>query len=269
MLQVSAGCNRCGACVDSCPSGLLAMNGEGPQYVGLEEACIACGHCVAACPEAALDHRKAPLRNQVPLDRFPVLDAPSAYRFLRSRRSIRRYKPDAVPKEILLQLLDLARFAPSGGNTQGLSYIVVTQPELMKKLTAVTVNWLEDLLAKTDAPWIKRYARIVDSYRATRYDTVLRDAPSLIVATAPKAAPMGKDTARFALAYAELFATTLGLGTCWAGLFEGCASSGSHEVQELLGIDEQTAVVGAIMVGYPRYTYHRLVDRNPLAVAWR
>jgi len=269
MLQVSSECTKCAACADSCPTGLIAMQEDGPHYVGVEEACIGCGHCVAVCPEGALDHRKAPLRHQVPLERFPVLDAATASRFLRSRRSIRRYKPDAVPQEILRQLLDLARFAPSGGNTQGLSYIVVTQPELMKGLTAATVNWLEELIARSDVPWIKRYAGIVQSYRETQYDSVLRGAPHLIVATAPKEAPMGKDTARFALAYAELFAPTLGLGTCWAGLFEGCASSGSAEVRQILGIDDKTAVVGAIMVGYPRYTYHRLVDRNPLAATWR
>jgi len=269
MLQVSSECTRCGVCADACPSGLIEMKDDGPRYVSVEGACISCGHCVAVCPEGALDHRKAPLRNQVPLDRFPVLDELTGSRFLRSRRSIRRYKPDAVPREVLLRLLDVARFAPSGANTQGLSYLVVTQPELIKKLTAATINWLEALIVSSEAPWVKRYKGLVASYRKTQVDTVLRDAPSVIIATAPKAVPMGKDTARFALAYAELFATTLGLGTCWAGLFEGCASSGSREIYNLLGIDEATAVVGAIMVGYPRYTYHRLVDRNPLAVTWR
>jgi nitroreductase len=144
----------------------------------------------------------------------------------------------------------------------------VTDPEVMKKLTATTMDWLAGVL-QGDAPWAKRYAGILQVYRETGRDVVLRDAPHLIVATAPKAQPMGKDTGRYALAYVELYATALGLGSCWAGFFEGCASSGNAEIQKLLGIDDGTAVVGAIMVGYPRYTYKRLVDRNPLVAKWR
>lgn len=35
-----------------------------------------------------------------------------------------------------------------------------------------------------------------------------------------------------------------------------------------LGLPEETAIAGALMVGYPRYTYRRLVDRDPLRVRW-
>jgi nitroreductase len=108
---------------------------------------------VAVCPHAALDHSDAPIANQVPLEEFPVLDADTAARFLRSRRSIRRYKAETVPQEKLLQLLDIARFAPTGGNTQGLSYLVVTDRDLMKKLTATVIDWLEEQV-QANVPWV-------------------------------------------------------------------------------------------------------------------
>ena len=56
-------------------------------------------------------------------------------------------------------------------------------------------------------------------------DTVLRNAPHLIIATAPKDFKNGRENTISQLTYAELYATTIGLGSCWAGLFEFCAFS--------------------------------------------
>jgi formate hydrogenlyase subunit 6/NADH:ubiquinone oxidoreductase subunit I len=111
MLTVSPACVKCGICAEVCPIGIIGMDENGPKMLD-KNACIKCGHCVASCPHAALDNSLAPLAAQVPLGDFPVLDADTAARFLRSRRSIRRYKPAPVPRETLLKLLDIARFAP-------------------------------------------------------------------------------------------------------------------------------------------------------------
>lgn len=79
---------------------------------------------------------------------------------------------------------------------------------------------------------------------------------------------MGQDNARFSLEYAELYATSLGLGTCWAGFVQLCAGAKYPPMLELMKVKEGVAVVGALMVGFPKYTYKRLVDRNPLQVDW-
>ena len=100
-------CIHCGLCADACPTEFITMVNQVPQATGL--SCIACGHCVAVCPVEALDNLKAPLAQQFPLEKVPVLDAVTAATFLRARRSIRRYKQDAVPREKILQLLDIAR----------------------------------------------------------------------------------------------------------------------------------------------------------------
>lgn len=267
MLTTKPSCVKCGVCAEACPIGIIRMDQSGPKMLNAG-ACVRCGHCVAICPHAALDHAAVPLSNQVALDNFPVLDPQVAARFLRSRRSIRRYKEDAVPKEELLQLLDIARFAPSGSNTQGLSYLVVTNRDLMQKLTSTVIDWLEEQISQGVA-WVQRYAQLANAYRATGRDVVLRDAPHLIIALAPKDFPIGQNNTRYSLAYAELYAPSLGLGTCWAGFFEMCGFSGYPPLYDLLGIPKDMAITGAVMVGYPQYKYHRLVDRNPLVVDWR
>jgi nitroreductase/NAD-dependent dihydropyrimidine dehydrogenase PreA subunit len=259
-------CTLCGICSDTCPRGIISVDGELPG-VASPGNCMACGHCVAVCPEAALDNALAPLAAQPPLESFPVLDPATAAAFLRSRRSIRTYRQEPVPRETLLQLLEIARFAPSGSNSQGLSYLVVTDRDVLRHVVRLVVEWLAKEVAAGEA-WTAPYAGMVEKHRATGTDVILRGAPCLIVATAPRDFRSGHENSRYSLEYVELYATSLGLGTCWAGFFEHCAAAEGSPVPGVLGLPGDTAIVGALMVGYPRYTYQRLVDRDPLRVSW-
>ncbi len=259
-------CTKCGLCSEVCPPGIIAQSEKGPEMT-LSERCIACGHCVAICPTAALDNEKNPLANQVPLDKFPVIDADTAYKFLRSRRSVRCYKKEPVAHETILQLLDIARFAETAGNSQGLSYQVIDDPDTLKKIIKVTVDYLDECY-KAGYPWAQRYGRYVDMYRETGKDTILRGAPTLILALADENLRTGWDNARTALAYVELYAAAMGLGTVWGGYVELCGSAKYQPFLELINLPAGKKVCGALMVGYPKYTYKRLVDRNTLQVTW-
>ena len=53
---------------------------------------------------------------------------------MRSAGSVRRFRPDPVPLSSVYQVLDTARFAPSGGNRQGWRVVVVTDPALRRQL---------------------------------------------------------------------------------------------------------------------------------------
>lgn len=259
-------CVKCGICAQVCPSDVLVMDEDGPRAL-FPHACMACGHCVAVCPHGALDNEKSPLSNQVPLEDSVGPDAKTAEYFLRSRRSTRCYKDQAVSKEEVAKLLDVARFAPSGCNSQSLSYLVIQNPETLKKITQAVINWLEEETKKPNSVFAP-FAGMVKYYHQTGKDVILRGAPALILALSPKNFPMGHDNAHFSLAYAELYAPSLGLGTCWAGFVEICLANKYGPILELLNLPEGKEAMGAIMLGYPKYTYHRLVERNPLEVAW-
>lgn len=260
-------CINCGFCVQVCPLGIINQGEQGPYYSGGK--CIACGHCVAVCPQAALDNSKAPLAKQIPLPNTPALDADTAARFLRSRRSIRAYKEMPVSRDKVVQLLDIARYAPTGGNFQGVSYYVFDQPEILRQLTALTVEWMEEAI-KLASPWAPYFASVVAKYRETGEDVILRGAPCLVVAAGAKSMlARFRDNTHFSLAYTELYAPTLGLGTCWAGFLEACAANGYQPLLDLLDLPEELGVTGALMVGYPQHTYKRLVERNPLQITWK
>lgn len=250
-------CIKCKVCVDECPTYVLEMGQDGPEEVR-PDLCRACGHCVAVCPIQAIDNIETPRANQIELADYSRLSPDAAELFLRSRRSVRSYKNDSVSKEKMLKLVDIAHFAPSGSNRQSISYIIVDDKETLKKASEVTIKWLESNLQSLEYT--------INAYRKNGIDSILRDAPSLILATAPKDFPRGRENTMICLTYLELFAPTLGLGTCWAGIFEICALAEDSPMLELFKIPEDKKITGAVMVGYARNRFARMVDRNPLEV---
>ena len=64
----------------------------------------------------------------------------STYEKIRSRRTIRKYLQKAVPEEVLLKCVDAARVSPSGANLQPLSYIIVNDQKLLRKVFS-TLSW--------------------------------------------------------------------------------------------------------------------------------
>lgn len=243
------------------------MSGAGPRLLTTKE-CMACGHCVAVCPQAALDYQTNPLGQQTSVDPSVVISAVAAKQFLRARRSIRNYQKRSIPRETIKELLDIARYAPTGGNSQGLSYLVIDAAVVLRQITAVVVDWAEEQI-KARVAWAQGYAGNVTRYRQNGCDVVLRGAPCLIVALAPQDFSRGHDNARYCLEYVELYATALGLGTCWAGFVERAAAANYRPLLEILQLPACQAVAGTIMAGYPQYTYRRLAARAPLKVTWR
>jgi len=62
-----------------------------------------------------------------------------------SRRSIRRFKPDPIPEEYIDKIIDVARWAPSGFNSQPWEFIVVRKPELKDSI----VNMVREVSAQS------------------------------------------------------------------------------------------------------------------------
>lgn len=263
--KIDERCIGCGRCAAECPTALLYMD-DGRPKVG-KSSCIACGHCVAVCPTEAIDYDVTPRSAQLPLTNYTRLTAEEAELFLRSRRSVRTYLPRQVEKETLLKLLDVARQAPTGSNTQGVSFKVIQNPATLKAIKEQVIAGLEEA-GKTDAR-LRIYARNARHALEQGQDFILRGAPTLVLALGKADLfPRARDNGHFCLTYAELMAPSLGLGTCWAGFVEFCTQAGDPKWQTLLNLPEGLQVAGAMMVGYPAYTYRYAPNRAPLEVSF-
>jgi len=261
-------CTRDGICIAVCPRRLLSLDPEGTPVMLPEAAsyCIGCGHCVAVCPNGALDNSKNPLSDHDTIPEQYSRDPTRGALFLRSRRSIRCYKNEPVPRKQMLELLEIARFAPSGHNSQGISYVIVEGPDNLMRLREIIVEWMMEKVKSS--PQLADYLNLPAMIEAHKKgeDRIFRNAPHLIVAHALPDVIYLVSTV-LSLEYIELYAQELGMGTCWVAYAQLCAQE-FPAFSQFLKIPEGRNITGILIAGYPKYKYRRLPTRNPLDVAW-
>jgi nitroreductase/NAD-dependent dihydropyrimidine dehydrogenase PreA subunit len=245
-------CVQDGACVEVCPARAIALDAESYPEDVPASGCILCGHCVAVCPTHALHHAGLPEDAFLPAQNaWPAPAAMDA--FLKERRSVREFQPQPVAREIMLELLDIARRAPTASNSQKLHWIVVEGREQVHAIAQQIVEG--GMHPKLIAQW------------EAGYDFALRGAPTLVVACAPEDYAWGKEDGAIALTYLELAAEARGIGVCWAGYLTRIAVS-YEPLQKALAVPEGYVVRGGLMLGEGTHAYGLIPSRKPLSVQW-
>jgi nitroreductase/NAD-dependent dihydropyrimidine dehydrogenase PreA subunit len=263
-------CNKDGICAAVCPAGIIDFKkGRYPAPTAeADEVCIRCGHCVAVCPTGSLSHREMPAEQCPPIQKELRLSAAQCAQFLRARRSIRTYAEKTVSRKELFGLIDLARYAPTGSNSQGVEWLVMGDGVELKRLGGITVDCMRRLLAdRAEIASSLRYDRVIRRWEHGE-DVIFRGAPVVIVTHAAKEDFVAPVSSTIALSYLELAAAGMGLGSCWAGYFHMAATT-FPPLMEVLPIPGGHKCLGAMMVGYPRFGYHRLPSRKPPPITWR
>lgn len=255
-------CKKEGICVRDCSPAIIRLSEQTgfPEIIpGNEAACLLCGHCVTVCPEGALSHEG--IRAEMLIE-SRTIDKTQVVQFLRSRRSVRVFKDKPVERDKIKWFIDVARYAPTAGNSQTVEWLVHTDRSRIKEIASLAIEWVRELVKDPSVAAARPYLpRIVTRWDAGR-DSVLRDAPVLVIASAPKEAAFGLVDLTLALCYLDLLAPTLGLGTCWAGLLEGALLS-SSSLREVVGIPKEHSHHYPMMLGYPGAKHYRLPSRKP------
>ena len=154
---------------------------------------------------------------------------------IESRRSIRKFKADTVPAEVLGKIVETARFAPSWKNTQTARYHVITNPELKEKLaTDCVCGFAFNTKTLLNAP-----VMVVLSYVTGRcgYE---RDGSF----TTSKEDRWEMFDAGIAAQTFCLAAHGFGIGTCIMGIFD------EEKIAEALNLPEGQKVGAVIAAGY-------------------
>ncbi len=261
-------CKGDGICAASCPVGIIIMRRNIPTLLPNAEArCINCGHCVSVCPHAALSLNKMPIAQCAPIKSELESSADQVEQLLKSRRSIRIYKPEPIQKDVLTNLIDTARYGPTGTNAQPVHWTVIYEAEKVKHLAETVIDWMRGM--KNDPvshPMASYFEPLIIAWDKGK-DAVCRSAPHLVIASSSDAQRSGSMDCTIALTYFSLAALPYGIGTCWAGIVQ-IAAAMSPTVNKALNLPQGHRCQGAMMVGYPRYQYHRIPLRNEAPVQW-
>jgi len=264
-------CERDGICAEVCPAGIIEFKDKDafPTLVdGGDKLCIRCGHCVAVCPHGAMSHSIMKPEECPSVNDDWLFGPEHVEHFLRYRRSIRNYKKKQVEQEVLTKLINVARFAPSGHNRQPVRWRVIYEKDEVQRMAGFVIDWMRHLI-KEDSPLAAamNLNRVVAFWERGN-DPICRNAPHVIVTYAHKDDVTAPTACTIALTYIELAASSFDLGACWAGYFNAAATLWPP-MQEELGLPEENINFGAMMVGYPKFKYHRLPLRNDAEIMWR
>jgi nitroreductase len=138
---------------------------------------------------------------------------------IRTRRSVRRYKKEAVSEDLLEKILEAGRWAPSASNSQPWEFIILRDRKIREEVA-----------------------------KATTYGKFLADAPlGIAVVIDPQASTHPVEDGAIATQNMLLAAHALGLGACWIGAY---GSVYEATVSEILRIPKGKRVLSILSIGY-------------------
>ena len=141
-----------------------------------------------------------------------------AIEVLKTRRSVRAYTRAPVPRKIIEDIVDCGRLAPTANNVQPWEFVVVTDPELLRRIAVIT-----------------------------EYGKFIADAPVCVVV-------LSRDTKYYledgsaATENILLAARAHGLGSCWVA---GDKKPYASEICRLVGAPRGCKLISLIPIGYP------------------
>jgi nitroreductase len=139
---------------------------------------------------------------------------------IKGRRSIRKYRKDPVPEDLVSKILEAGRWAPSASNAQPWNFIVLRDEGVRRSVAD-----------------------------AATYGKFLADAPlGICIVIDPGASTHPVEDGAIATYSMLLAAHALGLGTCWIGSYE---SVYEEKVKKILGIPREKRLLSIISMGFP------------------
>lgn len=126
---------------------------------------------------------------------------------IKSRRSVRKYKPEQISEEALEKILEAAIYAPSASNRQPWHFTVIQDAQLLRRINDVVRN----TMAGSNEEWIKKTGSNPDFQ-------VTYNAPTLIVVSGRKDNAPSKVDCSAAIQNMLIAAESLNIGSVWLGL---------------------------------------------------
>jgi len=269
-------CTLCGKCVEICPKEILSLKNNAIEIVN--DGCILCSHCYCVCKFNAIHFNE--LRQPsfsfgntaLIKDQIKPFDITS---FIHSRRSIRRFKPNPISKEILYDLTEAAVLAPSASNCQHWQFVAINGRDKVLTLAEDIKHFFIKLNNIAGNPLL-RYLSIlfagkkIFNYYKNNYESVklglqranegkdllFHGAPCVIIIHSDMEGSMPVEDAQYAAYNIALVAHSMGLGSCFIGYASATLNS-AHSIKQKLNIPKHNRVHAVLALGYPEAEFFK------------
>ena len=154
---------------------------------------------------------------------------------IKKRKSIRSYKDDPLPKDVVAAILEAGRYAPTARNMQLLEYKVISNKSIIDKLSEGITTALKKEAPSMKSPPISR-------------PNFFYNAPLLIIITGPRENYWSMADAAVAVQNIMLYTTSIGLGSCFIGMARLIEKD--ENLLEELHISEDRIIAAAVICGY-------------------
>ncbi len=197
------------------------------------------------------------------------MDIQALEQLIKGRRSIRKWKKDGVSDELLKKAVELATWAPNGGNYQGWRFIIVKNKGVIEEMA----NALQSVIDKI-ASWPEAMSWKEDIQRYQKNGSFFRNAPvcigvftsgyqsvmdKVLVARESfdpeakeilgfrRSAPTALQSTAAAVATMLLVFHHMGLGAVWLG----APLHAKRAIEKILKVPSNLSLVCLVAVGYP------------------
>jgi nitroreductase len=208
------------------------------------------------------------------------------YDVMRTTPAVRDFTADPLPDDVLERILDNARFAPSGGNRQGVRVVVIRDRRTREALAELTIPGARRYLAQLrngEEPWNPLHPMRVstDQVRDTEVPpqmaAPLREAPVVVVICVDlgTVAASDQDLDRIGVisgASVYPFAWNILLAARnegYGGVMTTMVVPEEPRVRELLGVPDSYAIAAAVPLGKPRRQVTKLKRKSVSEIATR
>ena len=281
-------CTGDGICAEVCPENAIeVVDGKAATKEERADACILCGQCIAVCPTEALAMPDLDAGDFSKLARKPF-GYDEFFDFLRSRRSVRKFKDRPVEREVIDKILTAAATAPMGVPPHTTEVVVIDNPEERSFLLAELVKHYDPMIRAFSNPIGRAMVRLSagaetygvlknhvidiareanEQYRRDGADRYMYDAPALMIFHASRWGMSYQENAHLVCHHAMLSAVSLGLGTTIIGMIAPVVDR-EKSLRTRYGIPDDHRVLTSLIMGYPKYRYRQGIHRDLAGVTF-
>ena len=184
---------------------------------------------------------------------------------IKERRSIRKYTNKKIPKNLIKDMIEAGRFAPSAHNSQPWKFIIITKEKTIKECSESIKRWFKrNLIWKPIISLFnKKMLRTIESAEKRVFndqDLFFYNAPLLVLICAKDNKWSPKDCS-CAAQNMMLAARSMSIGSCWIGYADYVLNK-KRKLLNKLGVPANMKVFAHLVFGYPDKFPNHIIPRN-------